>query len=261
MIPSYFLAHGAPTLAVEDNPYTRFLKNLSSRFPKPNAVLVFTAHWESPVQLIGAAGQFETIHDFGGFPEELYRITYPAKGAPEVAEEAHELFRQAGIPARIDRVRGLDHGAWVVLRLLFPQADVPVVALSVNPGLSPAQQYAIGRALTPLRRDVLILGSGGTVHNLRALDWEQGTDGPPADWAVAFDSWLHRQLENWNTQTLFAYETDAPYARRAVPRNEHFIPLLIAMGAADDDRHAQRLFQSYQFGSLSLACWEFGNPQ
>ncbi|MDI3327915.1 MAG: class III extradiol ring-cleavage dioxygenase [Alicyclobacillaceae bacterium] len=261
MIPSYFIAHGAPTLAVEDNAYTRFLQNLPTRFPRPRAVFIFTAHWESPVQLVGAPERFGMIYDFGGFPEELYRIVYPAQGAPEAAEEARSLLERAGIPARIDRARGLDHGAWVVLRLLFPQADVPVVALSVNPALPPEEQYAIGRALAPLRRDALILGSGGTVHNLWSLDWGQGTDGPAADWAVDFDDWLQRQLEEWNTEALFRYESEAPYARRAVPRNEHFIPLLLAMGAADDDRLARRLFQTYQYGSLSLACWEFGNAK
>lgn len=261
MFPAYFIAHGAPTLILEDSEYTRFLQTLPSRFPRPRAVMVFTAHWESPVQRIGAPDQFDMIYDFSGFPEALYRVIYPARGDVKVAEEVRTLLGAASIPASIDRTRGLDHGAWTVLGLLFPKADVPVVALSVNPLLSPEQQYNLGRALASLRRDVLILGSGGTVHNLWALDWERGTDGPAAPWAIVFDNWLMRQLEGWNTEALFRYETEAPHARRAVPRNEHFIPLLLAMGAADDTPRAKRLVQFYQYGSLSLACWEFGGKE
>ncbi|CAB3390903.1 dioxygenase [Kyrpidia spormannii] len=258
MNPAYFIAHGAPTLAIENNPYTQLLQSVASRFPKPKAVLLFTAHWESPVQLIGAPEQFGMIYDFFGFPDDLYRIVYPAQGAPEVAEEARTLLDEAGIPAKIDRGRGLDHGAWVVLRLLFPHADVPVATLSVNPALPPEKQYAIGWALAPLRRDALILGSGGTVHNLWSLDWSREQDGFPADWAQSFDDWLRDRIENWDTRALFRYKSEAPYAHMAVPRNEHFVPLLIAMGSADGNRAARRLCQYYQYGSLSLSCWEFG---
>lgn len=259
MLPSLFFAHGAPTLAIEKNSYTDTLQKLAALFPKPKAIVLFSAHWENKIQSIGAAEEYSTIYDFGGFPDELYQIQYPAKGDRQLAERISGLFAQHQIPARIDDQRGLDHGAWVILRLLYPDASIPVVALSVNPFLANAGQYQIGKALASLREDdILIVGSGGTVHNLWKLRWNQGPSVQPEEWAVSFDNWLDTQLTAWNTQDLFDYETKAPHASDAVPRNEHFIPLLLAMGASDNDRKAKRLFQSYQLGSLSLSCWQFG---
>lgn len=256
MLPSLFIAHGAPTLAIETNGYTEFLKQLSGELPRPKAVVIFSAHWETPVQAVSHVQTHETIHDFYGFPEEMYRIQYPARGDYELADRVQALLTAEGIASVTDAQRGLDHGAWVVLRMLYPEADIPVVGLSVNPQLSPEEQYRIGQALAPLRQeDVLIIGSGGTVHNLRRINWQANR---ADDWAVGFDDWLAERLDKWDTGQLFQYETLAPHAREAVPRNEHFIPLLYAMGAADDDRQARLLYREYQFGSLSLVAWQFG---
>ncbi|TCZ78455.1 dioxygenase [Paenibacillus albiflavus] len=253
---SMFVAHGSPMLAVEDTAYTRYLEQLyGTKADKPEAIVIFSAHWESGVQLVSTGEQHEMIYDFYGFPDELYQIQYPAKGNPALAEEILQLFANEGIMAQGDSKRGLDHGAWSPLVKMFPKADIPVVALSVNPRLTAEEHYRIGKALAPLReRNVLIIGSGGTVHNLRRVNWGAKQ---PDSWAIAFDEWLSETLETWNTSALFEYEEQAPYAREAVPTTEHFVPIILAMGAADQGGQAQKLHQSYQYGSLSLCVWRF----
>lgn len=256
MVPSLFIAHGAPTLAIETGEYVDFLKQLAAKYPTPRAIVVFSAHWEAQQQLISGASSHSMIYDFYGFPEEMYRMVYPAQGDPALAKEIQQFFEAEGIPASLDTERGIDHGTWVPLQLVYPEANIPVIALSVNRYLTAEQQYKIGRALAALReKDILVIGSGGTVHNLRRLDWDGTT---VASWAKDFDAWLGERIEKWDLDELWQYETLAPYAREAVPTPEHFVPLLLAMGAADDKRTAKKLHQSYQLGSLSLTCWEFG---
>jgi 4,5-DOPA dioxygenase extradiol len=259
MMPSLFIAHGAPTLAIEGNEYTRALQELSMRLPRPKGILLFSAHWESGVQEVSTVEQYDTIHDFGGFPRELYEIVYPAKGERVLAETAANLLTKAGVPIRFNGTRGLDHGAWVVLRLLYPQADIPVVSMSVNPGLTPEQQYGIGKALSGLRsQGILIIGSGGTVHNFATMRFRGGDS--VDQWAVEFEEWLAARLVEWDLPALCQYRSLAPHADLAVPRHasEHFIPLLYAMGAADDERTAKRLHLSFQMGNLSHSIWQFG---
>ncbi|MFC0211404.1 DODA-type extradiol aromatic ring-opening family dioxygenase [Paenibacillus chartarius] len=256
MMPSYFFAHGAPSLVLERHAYTDFIRRFAADMPKPKAIVLFSAHWEETTQAVSAVDTYGTIYDFGGFQEELYRMTYPAPGDRALAEEIRSLFTAHGIPSTMDEERGLDHGAWAVLKLMYPGADIPVVALSVNRYLTNEQQYEVGKALAKLReRDVLIIGSGGTVHNLRRVNWRADA---VDEWAAAFDEWLASTLEAWDLDALFAYREQAPYAREAVPTNEHFIPLLLAMGAADESRKAELLHRSYQYGNLSLSCWKFG---
>lgn len=255
MMPSLFIAHGAPTLVLEDHEYTRFLKGLAGELPKPKAIVLFSAHWESPIPLISGVEQYEMIYDFFGFPEEMYRMNYPAKGSPDLAKKIQNLFSQQGIESQIDSTRGIDHGAWVVLKLLYPKADIPVVVLSVNPSLTPEEQYNMGKVLVGLReQDVLVIGSGGTVHNLRRVNWGSSN---AEDWAVQFDDWLQEHIEKWDVAALKDYERKAPFAKEAVPRNEHFIPLILAMGAADRTRKATLKYRAYQYGNLSLLCWQF----
>ncbi|MEK3918410.1 DODA-type extradiol aromatic ring-opening family dioxygenase [Paenibacillus sp. FSL K6-2393] len=255
MMPSLFIAHGAPSLALEENVYTEFLQKLGQELPKPKAIVLFSAHWESTTQLVSSVANYETIYDFGGFQPELYQIKYPAQGQSETTAEVERLFAEAGIPVQTDDVRGLDHGAWVVLRLLYPDADIPVIALSVNRYLTGEQQYQVGQALASLReQDILVIGSGGTVHNLRRLNWESNGVDP---WASEFDNWLHDKLVSWDTESLFSYDTLAPSAQAAVPTPEHFVPLLLAMGAGHQNKQASLLFKAYQYGNLSLSCWKF----
>ncbi|MBB3109613.1 4,5-DOPA dioxygenase extradiol [Paenibacillus phyllosphaerae] len=256
MMPSYFFAHGAPSIVLEDNEYTKLLKQFKDTMPRPKAIVLFSAHWEETVQAVGAAQTYDTIYDFGGFQDELYQLTYPAGSDRALVEQIQALFTEHGIQSVQDERRGLDHGAWAVLKLLYPEADIPVVALSVNRYLPNELQYRIGKALGALReQDVLIIGSGGTVHNLRLLNWGQPDGAEP--WAEQFDQWLEHKLETWDTEALFRYREQAPHAQDAVPTNEHFIPLLLAMGTGDVNRKAELLHRSYQFGSLSLSCWQF----
>ncbi|MEK5030130.1 class III extradiol ring-cleavage dioxygenase [Paenibacillus sp. FSL R7-0302] len=255
MMPSYFFAHGAPSIVLEDNAYTKLLKEFKDHMPKPKAIVLFSAHWEESVQSVGAAATYDTIYDFGGFQDELYQMTYPAHGDPALAEQIQKLLTAGGVKNVRDEQRGLDHGAWAVLKLLYPEADIPVVAMSVNRDLSNARQYEIGKALAALReQDVLIIASGGTVHNLRRLNWNSDEIN---GWAEQFDHWIQEKVEAWDTEALFQYEELAPYAEMAVPTSEHFIPLFIAMGAGDTGRNAQLLHRSYQYGNLSLSCWQF----
>jgi 4,5-DOPA dioxygenase extradiol len=257
MLPSFFIAHGAPSLAIEKHAYTEFLNQLGKELPRPKAIVIFTAHWESTVQQISSVVQYETIYDFSGFQPELYEITYPAKGDLPLSLEIQRLFQDEGIECVLDDKRGLDHGSWAPLHILYPHRDIPVVQLSVNPRLTAEEHYRIGKALEPLReQDILILGSGGTVHNLRRLDWRGGDE--PQEWAVRFDEWIEEQLETWNAEAMNDYENRAPYARDAVPTPEHFIPLILSMGAADGAKKAKLLHRSYQLGTLSLSSWMFG---
>ena len=261
MLPSLFIAHGAPLLAIENNEYTQFLQQLGTTLSRPKAIVLFSAHWESQLQKVSNVEEYSTIYDFGGFPEELYQIQYPAKGQQALTQEIQQLFANEGIPFEVETKRGLDHGAWVVLRMLYPHADIPVIAMSVNPHLSPAQQYTIGKSLAGLReKDVLIIGSGGTVHNLRVLNWGKDSTGEIDDWALGFDEWLAVRLKNWNIEDLFNYQTMSAAANLAVPPygTEHFIPIFYAMGAADNQQTAALLHRSYRYGNLSHSVWQFG---
>ncbi|UFJ40848.1 dioxygenase [Brevibacillus humidisoli] len=257
MMPTLFISHGAPSLAMERNAYTDFLQDLGMHIGKPDAIVLFSAHWESDLLSFTYTDQtYETIYDFYGFPDQLYQMTYPAQGSTQVASLVEKQFAAQGIPTVRDEQRGLDHGAWVILHHLFPQAEIPVVAVSINPGLPPQEQYKIGQALGSLgQQNILVIGSGAVTHNLRLLDWSAAE---PVDWAVAFDDWIVDHVQTWDLDSLFAYRDLAPYARQAVPRNEHFDPLFIAMGAADERQQAQLLHRSYQYGSLSMIAFRFG---
>jgi 4,5-DOPA dioxygenase extradiol len=259
MVPSLFVAHGSPMLAVEDNDYTRFLYQVGGSIPRPRAIVLFSAHWVTSAQKVSEVESYQTIYDFGGFPDALYRIQYPARGSGQIAREIEDLFGEHGVHFEPEQTRGLDHGAWVVLSKMYPDASVPVISMSVNPQLAPEEQYNIGRAISAIRaKDILVIGSGGTVHNLRAVNFQD--NGQIDDWALDFDKWLEQQLNHWDLQSLFQYESLAPTAKMAVPPygNEHFVPIFYAMGAADDAKQAKLLHRSYQYGNLSHSVWQFG---
>ncbi|MNP23214.1 LigB family dioxygenase [compost metagenome] len=256
-LPSLFVAHGSPMLALEDHEYARFLQELSQQFKTPKAIVLFSAHWDTPNQSMTVDVTHNTMHDFYGFPEEMYKLTYPVKGDQGLNEEIAEIFKKHNLNYVPVQGRGLDHGAWIILQKMYPAGSIPVVELSVDSTRSPKEQYSIGTMLEELRQeDVLIIASGGLVHNLRKVS--NSTE--PDHWAVEFDNWIAEQLEEWNLRMLFQYQQKAPNADLAVPQYgiEHFIPLFYAMGAADNERKAKRLFQDYQYGNLSLNCWMFG---
>jgi 4,5-DOPA dioxygenase extradiol len=224
---------------------------LGRRFPRPDAVLIASAHWETTVPMLTGNSKPETIHDFGGFPRELYAIRYAAPGAPDVASKAVALLKDAGITAGIDGCRGLDHGAWVPLRWMYPDAGVPVVQLAVQPARGTAHHLALGRALAPLReQNVLIIGSGHATHNLR--DWIANRgNGEPLPYAVAFSRWLEDSLAAHDERALLHYRDEAPSAPRAHPTEEHFLPLFIAYGAAGVNPTLERVVDGYENGALS----------
>lgn len=255
-LPTLFLAHGSPMLALEGGDWGAAVSRFGREAATPRAVLVCSAHWETPGAFrLTSAARPGVMHDFGGFPEVLYSLDYPAPGAPELAAEAAGLLQGAGLEAVLDPQRPLDHGAWVPLRYLHPGAEVPVIQLSLPRPRTPELLLAAGRALAPLRRNgVLILGSGGIVHNLRRLDWE-GEAGP-RPWALAFDSWVRERLMAGDAATLADWP-QAPGAAESVPTSEHLDPLFLALGAAGAPPDPDPLFQGWQLGSLSLASYRF----
>jgi 4,5-DOPA dioxygenase extradiol len=255
--PTLFVSHGSPMLAIEDSPTARFLARLGADLPRPEAIVVASAHYLTAAPALGAAERPATLHDFGGFAPELHEVTYAAPGSPALARRAAALLEAAGMPAELDDQRPLDHGIWVALRRLFPDADIPVVPLSVQPASAAGAHWRLGAALAPLRDDgVLVLGSGGASHNLRALDW-QGGGAPLPEWVGDFTRWVDERLQAGDIDSLLAWERLAPHARQNHPTPEHFLPLFVALGAANGDA-AQRLNPVHEMGALALDAWRFG---
>ena len=227
--PILFLSHGSPMTALGGDPLTRIWSNLAAELARPAAIVAVSAHWTTQLPTLGGSAQPETIHDFGGFPEALYQLRYPAPGAPALAQRIETLLTDAGIASRIDERRGLDHGAWVPLRTLFPAADVPVLQLSVQPDLDARHHFALGAALTPLAADnVLIVASGHLTHNLG--EYMRGQ--PRAQETIDFRNWVHERLLSGDNDTLLDWLARAPQPRFAHPSPEHFLPLFVALGAA-----------------------------
>ena len=257
MLPSLFLSHGAPTLPFDDCPAREFLKGLGAQMPRPRAVLAISAHWETDTPMLNRVPLNETIHDFYGFPEELYRLQYRAPGSAGLAEQAARALALAGFGPKLDNARGLDHGAWVPLMLMYPDADIPVVQLSIQTPLGPEHHFKLGRALAPLRQqDVLIAATGSFTHNLRAMDRSR-IDAPEPAWSQQFSEWIHTALMQRRTRDLFAYRRLAPNAVQAHPRDEHFLPLFAGLGAGGDSAKPERLHKSTTFGSLRMDCYAF----
>ena len=257
-VPVGFTAHGSPMNALGGTPFADALERWApALLAGARALLVVSAHWETRgVALTGAAAP-DTIHDFGGFPEPLYRLRYPAPGHPGLAVEAVELLAGAGVEARVDPERGIDHGAWSPLRFLRPSADRPVVQLSLDRTRSLAELIDVGRALHPLReRGVLVLGSGNVVHNLRTADFAD-RDAPVEGWARDFDAWVKARLLDWDLPMLAAPE-DGPSGRVAHPTREHYTPLLVAAGAAGPGSRVSFPWEGFEHGTISMRCVQFG---
>jgi len=238
-------------VAIETGPYQDALRRFG-REHRPRVIVVFSAHWDSGGRIvIGSAARHALIYDFGGFPKALYEVKYDAPGDPALAARIAATLRDAGFAPGLDDARGLDHGVWAPLRLMYPEAVTPVVEVSLPTGMAPEALCRIGAALAPLRREgVLILGSGGIVHNLALLDWRR-RDRPPEPWAEAFDSWFQSRLEARVTDELFRY-ADAPHAALAVPTNEHFVPVFAALGAAQEGYQVKPIFRGFEYGTISM---------
>jgi len=256
-LPSLFLSHGAPTLPIDPAMPSAEFATLAEHLPRPRAILMLSAHWCTAAPVASTAEVPETIHDFYGFPRELYALRYDAPGAPELARQAAALLGEARIPAQT-QPHGLDHGAWVPLLLMYPQADIPVAQLSIQPDRDPAHHYAVGRALRPLAEDgVLIVGSGQITHNLRAADF--GARPGDADPRVAeFTDWFEARLAEREVAALLDYRKRAPHAALMHPTDEHLLPVFASLGAADDNYALQiQSLGTYQ-RALAMTNYIFG---
>jgi 4,5-DOPA dioxygenase extradiol len=253
-MPALFIGHGSPMNTLEDNGYTQAWRKLGLALPRPRVVLVVSAHWFIGATAVTAMARPRTIHDFYGFPDELFAFDYPAPGLPELAGEVAEVVKPNWVSADRDQW-GLDHGTWSVLAHLFPKADVPVVQLSIN-ALKPLDYHVdLAVKLNVLRkRGVMIVSSGNVVHNLRRIEWERPDTG--FDWAHRFDKMVIRQMTEAPAEILKAVEH--PDYDMAVPTPDHFIPLLYTAGLAAADKDAQALLQGYAMGSLSMTCYGVG---
>lgn len=254
--PVIFLSHGAPDALLKSPDAVATWRTLGARIAQPKAILVISAHWEARQPTASLAGAPETIHDFAGFAPELHRLRYPAPGAPALAEHAAALLSKAGIAAELHPSRGLDHGAWVPLLAMFPQAEVPVTQLSLIRHGSPAQHLALGQSLAPLRDDgVLILASGAITHNFDWLQW-QADQAAPMPAAQAYADWVGERVIAQDTQALLNYRA-APHGADAHPTEEHFLPLFVALGAARGDT-AQRHQPRFAYGGLAMDAYRWG---
>jgi len=255
--PAIFLSHGSPTMPLEKSAANDFLRGLGAMLGRPEAILMVSAHWDTERPAVSAAERPETIHDFYGFPPELYRLRYPAPGAPQLARCVEQLLAGQGYEVDIDPDRGLDHGAWTPLILGYPEADVPVAQFSIQSHLGPAHHLKIGEALRPLRDEgVLIIGSGGATHNLRELSRQRGNP-VPQQWTAEFNDWLAGALLARRTDELVHYRSRAPQAVRNHPTDEHLIPLYVALGAGDPGGATKRLHSSIESGVISMDAYRF----
>nr|CAB3479013.1 unnamed protein product [Digitaria exilis] len=259
---TFFLSHGSPTLSIDEAiPARHFFKSwLPARVAgdrTPRAILMVSGHWETATPAVNVIrGTNDTIYDFYGFPKPMYQLKYPAPGAPDLALRTKELLEQAGFgPVKEDHSRGLDHGAWVPLMLMYPDANIPVCQLSVQTDRDGTYHYNLGRALAPLREEgVLILGSGSATHNLRKMG---PTNAPVPQWATEFDTWIKDSLLAGRYEDVNRFDEKAPHARTAHPWPDHFYPLHIALGAAGDGAKAEQIHQSWTNATLSYSSYRF----
>lgn len=258
MLPTIFLSHGSPLLAVAPGVYGEAWRDLAAALPRPDAILCVSAHWTTPEPALSTAPRPETLHDFAGFPPALYRIRYAAPGAPALAEETARLLQAAGLAAALVPGRGLDHGAWVPLRQMYPGADIPVTQLSVQPRRDAAWHLRLGEALRPLRaRRVLIAASGSLTHNLRDFRFDAFASDRADDYVREFQAWMHAALQSHDRQQLAAWQDLAPHARRAHPTPEHLLPLFVAYGAAGEHPRVARPLANYSGHALAMDCYVF----
>ena len=243
--PVLYLSHGAPPLA-DDPLWTRQLAEWSAGLPKPKAILVVSAHWEEAPLTVGATTTVPLVYDFWGFPEHYYQVTYPAPGAPELAAKVRKLLHSTETPVHEAPERGLDHGAYVPLVEMYPDADIPVLQISM-PSLDPRVLFDLGRKLKPLRDEgVLIIGSGFFTHNLSAM--RVGTHGQPPQWSAEFDEWGGDMLRAGDLDALLDFQLKAPAAKLAHPRIEHFAPLFVSLGAGIDEAKPETVIDGYWYG-------------
>ena len=255
--PAVFLAHGSPMSGLGGDDHAAALHAYGQAHQGAKAILIVSAHWQISRPLRLTTWDYAPlVYDFGGFPDELYRLTYPAPGDPALATRIAGVLRAADQAVTLNTERGLDHGAWVPLRLAWPEAVTPVLQLSF-PFVNPPELYQLGKALRPLRDDgIMVVASGGIVHNLSRVRL-QNKQATVDDWAAEFDSWIAARIEARNLDMLFDYRNRGPHARLSVPTTEHFDPLFIALGAALPEERPQTIFEGFQYGNLSMRSFSF----
>jgi len=254
MFPSLFISHGSPMLALEPGASGPALAQLAAELPRPKAIVLVSAHWESRELLVASGAAPETWHDFGGFPAALFAVQYPAPGDPQLAGEVAKLLNDAGLPTRLDPQRPFDHGAWVPLSLMYPEADIPVVQVSLPSRQGPALQLQVGEVLAGLREQgILLIGSGSITHNLRELDWHAGPE-RAIPWAAEFRDWMVEKLASDDRQALLEYRQRAPHAQRNHPSEEHLLPLYFARGAGEKFSLHHK---GYTLGALGMDIYRF----
>lgn len=255
-MPAIFFGHGNPMNALLENNYTRGWAKIGASLQQPKAILCVSAHWYFPATAVMALAHAHTIHDFGGFPRELYQIQYPAPGSPELAERVQEIL--SPIDVGLDYRWGLDHGTWSVLCHVFPKADIPIVQLSIDETQPPEFHYEIGKRLAPLRDEgILIMGSGNLVHNLHAYAWGRHA-AEPFDWAIRFEKQAREFLLEGNDAPLVAYETLGRDAQLSAPTPDHYLPLIYVMGARQEDDEVTFPVEGVDGGSVSMLTIKFG---
>ncbi|MCM2349260.1 MAG: 4,5-DOPA dioxygenase extradiol [Bacteriovoracaceae bacterium] len=255
-MPTMFLGHGSPMNAIQNNSFTEFLSAFPKDMPKPSAILSVSAHWETRGTKVLKVDKPKTIHDFGGFPEALYKIQYPAAGAPQIADKVIDLVKLHQVEA--DSSWGLDHGTWTLLKFMYPEADIPVLQLSLNQNLTLEDHLRLAVELKPLRdQGVLIMGSGNVTHNLRRVVWQESAK--PVDWAVEFDEMIKKALLEKDLKTLLGKDSKSQSLWQvAHPSLEHYLPLLYAYGASDEKEQVKFIHESMELGSLSMRSMTFG---
>lgn len=255
-MPVIFAGHGSPMNAIAQNRYTEKLKELGQRIPEPAAILVISAHWLSEGTWVTEMARPRTIHDFGGFPQALFDIQYPAPGSPETARLIQSLVKDPKI--QLDASEwGLDHGTWSVLRHMYPKAEIPVLQMSLSLRGEPEFHFKLGRELANLReKGVLILGSGNIVHNLRQVQWDPNAK--PYEWALEFDEWMKAKIESRDFVKILSAPTSTNAGRLSVPTTEHFLPLHYILGASDSKDELRSEYEEIQNGSISMRTFSFG---
>ena len=252
MMPVIFIGHGSPMNAIEDNEYTKGWKEIADYIPKPEAILSISAHWVTNGTKILTVDNPKTIHDFYGFPDELYEVEYKTKGSSEIALKTIELLDGIAVA---DTRWGLDHGTWSMLRVMYPQADIPVYQMSIDTNATPKELFEIGKKLKSLReRNVLIMGSGNIVHNLGIIDFSINGG---FDWAIKFNEYITEKIEQRDFKSIFNYKKLGEAARLSVPSAEHFDPLLYVLGATSDSDKVTIFNKGYMAGSLAMTSFVF----
>lgn len=260
--PSLFVPHGAPTFALRPGAAGAALSAAARSLTLPRAIVIISAHWDTALPTVGFAERPETIHDFWGFPEELYRLRYPATGCREAASEVVAAIQAAGLPVQEDAGRGLDHGAWVPLRLMFPDAEIPVIPLSIQTHAGPAQAYALGRALAPLTaKGFLVIASGNLTHNLRDYQRAARNNGQTPAYVRRFTDWLGEHLQTGDLPALLDYRQQAPDAVQAHPSDEHLLPLFVALGAGGDPARVERFHAGIDDYVIAMDAYRFTPTQ